>query len=180
MDTFRLKSTNEIMEQYLNRIHFKQLEIESIKLDITALYDAILHYINQLYIPVGQNDIHAALDYLADRSRKDSKKGYDILNTFIRIHILQKNDKKKYLKTIILCGYEEYAYGLVFEYNKTGFILTIPNPQNITTDNLLNADYGQYKLSYYCKNNQTQVIKSYNIKDIAEAFRQFVKQESMK
>lgn len=69
-------------------------------------------------------------------------------------------------------GYNTYGYSIYFKVNGIKYDLFIPNPKNITINDILNAHLGQYSLSKEVRLNVYEVIaKSYNEEDIKAAIK---------
>lgn len=118
---------------------------------------------------------HSGTQFLADIAeyyyREDTKRSwkkpfFDKMNEHFFKDVQWKFEK------IIAGGYEKYYYAVDFEMNGIKYTLEIPNPREITIDNIVAANYGMLSLR---KNPSGAVWKhicsSYNAKDIAEAIK---------
>ena len=75
-------------------------------------------------------------------------------------------------KDIASVGVERYGYRMGFKIDDKKYAIFLPNPKEITAENIVRAEFGQYELS---KNTNgavwTVICSSYDMKDIAAAIK---------
>ena len=108
-----------------------------------------------------------------DLYSKEPKKFEKIL-----ISKLQESFGKTITKidNIIYGGYEKYYCDVHFTINNITYEIEIPNPPNISINNIEHAHFGMYNIGYEkSKGSWVITIQSYNTEDIKEELQRLIK-----
>ena len=162
---------NSLFEAKAGIIH----EIDRNKLVLESVEENILKYIKSIFRPLKSKMlVHTWKEY-HDKGILNLDDGISsfvyetLLNTFFEgIGGMRLDD-------IISCGYEHYAMGFEFLVGGNKIRIEYPCLENITRQNLANANYGKFSLSYEKSPSYWVVIKSsYKEEDIADSIKQFL------
>ena len=163
-----------------DRIEVQRKTIEDCEFNIKAYEYCLVSKIRDLYILISPKTIKTVLKNLNSEEKDDDYKDcYDYIVSIIKSMIIKDTEcnykKQKLIDQIIICGYEGYGYQICFTVNKTEFMFNVPVLANIHSGNMEYANYGKYELICRTSPCSTSVIcASYNIDDLAEAFKEFI------
>lgn len=80
--------------------------------------------------------------------------------------------------SIASCGYETYGWSIEFTCRDVRYDLVVPNIPNVTEHNYQDSNCCRLFLGYYKTKCYVDYIKtSYDVKEVAEAFAAFIKEE---
>lgn len=84
------------------------------------------------------------------------------------------NDLPIKIKDIIYGGYERYYWNINFDLNCKEYALQIPMVNNITTENVKYASYGQFVLYEVNGSSWETIVQSYKIEDISQYIKTLI------
>jgi hypothetical protein len=114
-----------------------------------------------------------------EKKKKSERKDLAMLESFIQEDFLS-NSKEFKITKIICCGFENYGWTIEMEGLGQTIEIRIPVMANITAENLVYADYGQFSFAIRTSSFSTSVLKSsYKIQDIADYIREYFKLEKI-
>lgn len=104
---------------------------------------------------------------------KSKRKNLEALKEFMMEDFFN-NDNNFKLTDIMACGYEDYAWAIIFEgYDKT-FRIDIPMMKNLSVTNIEYASHGMFAFIIKDGESSWKVLKrSYKIKDIADYIKNY-------
>lgn len=153
--SYASKLYNQQQEKVSKEKHIENLlfndYVEKIKKN-TSVYD------------VCESTFKEAQKELNEKGRKPNLK---------RLENLLKEDffggKSIKIKSIVCCGYDNYAWSIYFDLNKKQYELQIPIMKNLTTTNISYAHYGMFCLAIEENKSFWNIIfKSYKIEELAK------------
>lgn len=169
---------NLYLEMKKEKEKFEQLE----KLTYFDYVNTIKKNISYPYffgLKKAQKWLNMCKDESLDKRKKyEEKDHYNFVCRNIEERIT--NNKQVKVTEILTYGWDYYATEIKFVIpnNDTVFSLTIPNAQNLNSENITYADYGKLRLGYYsseCVNDF--IASSYNEDDIKDAFEKYITKE---
>lgn len=181
-ETSIIKTIDKMKE----KIKIENEKIEDCNLNIQIYTDYLVKQINSLYVALTPNILsiawrgfHKEKDEIEDKNKY--KTCYDIIKDTIISDIISDTKcnykKTKFIKDIICCGYESYAYNISFVVNNIEFVFSVPCLKNISKTNIEYANYGKYVLAYKDSSiSSCYIITSYKLEDLAEAFKNFLEE----
>lgn len=107
-----------------------------------------------------------------DKGKKyDEKNYFEVLQKDISQEIIGKEVK---IKKIYKCGYETYAWDIVFDYGNKEYSISIPDTSKLTVKNITSAHDGKLTLYLSTEHTLTSIASSYDYDEIKKAFEVYV------
>ena len=105
------------------------------------------------------------------RKRYEEKDCFD----FFQNNLRKLFDKEITIKTIRMCGYEIYAYSVVFDFGDKEYCIEIPDSNKINPKNFDYAHQGKITL-YRCEDSMyTEIEGTYMPEKLKDAFDEHIK-----
>ena len=150
--------------------------------DYYQLYELSQERMNQEYL-ISDSLLHSIISEL---KRSDVQFIADVIGYYYKEETKRSWKKQFFAKmeehffngvqwefdSILAGGYERYYYSVDFKMNGIKYALTIPNPKNITIENITDVYFGRYVLK---KNTNgcvwSGICYSYDVNEIAETIK---------
>lgn len=178
----------KIIKTCQDKIQTEEKKIEECNFNIDTYKLRMINNIHGLYIDISEKTLETVWygfhNKPTDKEElKTYKSKYDYIVFIIKEHIIGDTKcsykKKNFIEDIVVCGFDRYAYNITFIANDIKFILEVPVVKNISLDNYMYCNYGQYWLGYYSSEYCRKCIKtSYELDDIKKAFKEFIEKDN--
>lgn len=178
----------KIIKTCQDKIQTEEKKIEECNFNIDTYKLRMINNIRGLYIDISEKTLetvwHGFHNKPTDKEElKTYKSRYDYIVFIIKEHIIGDTKcsykKKNFIEDIVVCGFDRYAYNITFIVNDIKFILEVPVVKNVSLDNYMHCNYGQYWLGYYSSKYCRDYIKtSYELDDIKKAFKEFIERNN--
>ena len=165
----KIQRSLSLVSKYKDEIAEKQLCIDALEDQMTDLVNSICLIVSERMMDTAFHQQH--------KKKKSERSMYEAVKEVLLENFFSDVPSTDVRLTQIMCGgYAGYYYAFEFEVRNCKLSLRIPSTGNIQKENLSACNYGQYVL-YHDDNAYLRCIKrSYDVKVIAKAIEEFMKE----